>query len=240
MIIDIGNTRMKVALFVHNTLDGVLTFSNRAHRQVADLVENAEAHRGIISNVSNLPQPVSEIFQENLRILEFNSATPIPIQLDYTSPKSLGTDRIANAVGAHKQYPNTNILIIDFGTCIKYDILTADGIYKGGAIAPGMQMRFKAMHQMTGMLPLIKEWSEKDESWPGVNTKGSMVSGVIQGIHAEILRYIDIANEHYNNLTVIATGGDFSFFDKAFKNIIFANPYLTLHGLHEILRYNMD
>lgn len=240
MVIDIGNTRMKVALFVKNELDGVLTFSNRAHKQVAELIENAQAQRGIISNVSNLTQPVSEVFQENLKILEFNHTTRLPIKLDYSTPKSLGTDRIANAVGACKAYPGTNVLIIDFGTCIKFDIMTAEGVFNGGAISPGVQMRFKAMHQMTGMLPLIKEWSEIDENWPGQNTNASMVSGVIQGIHAEILRYIDLGNEHYNKLTVIATGGDFSFFDKAFKNIIFANPYLTLHGLHEILLYNMD
>ena len=240
MVIDIGNTRMKVALFVKNELDGVLTFSNRAHKQVAELIENAQAQRGIISNVTNLPQPVSEVFQENLKILEFNHTTRLPIEIDYSTPTSLGTDRIANAVGAYKAYPKTNVLIIDFGTCIKFDVITAKGVFKGGAISPGVQMRFKAMHQMTGMLPLIKEWSENDEHWPGKNTKGSMVSGVIEGIHAEILRYIDLGNEHYNKLTVIATGGDFSFFDKAFKNIIFANPYLTLHGLHEILLYNMD
>lgn len=240
MIIDIGNTRMKVALFVKNELDGVLTFSNRAHKQVADLIENAHAQRGIISNVTNLAQPVSDVFQENLKILEFNHTTRIPIELDYSTPQSLGTDRIANAVGAFKAYPKTNVLIIDFGTCIKFDVMTSQGVFKGGAISPGVQMRFKAMHQMTGMLPLIKEWDQNDEFWPGTNTKASMVSGVIQGIHAEILRYIDLANEHYNKLTVIATGGDFGFFDKAFKNIIFANPYLTLHGLHEILLYNMD
>lgn len=240
MVIDIGNTRMKVALFVHNQLDGVLTFSNRAHRQVADLIENADAHRGIISNVSNLAQPVTDLFQEHLTILAFNHATPIPIELDYETVDTLGTDRIANAVGAHKGYPSQNVLIIDFGSCIKYDIITSDGVFRGGAIAPGIQMRFKAMHQMTGRLPLIKEWSKADEIWPGKNTQASMVSGVIQGIHSEILRYIDQVNAHYNNLTVIATGGDFGFFDKAFKNIIFANPYLTLHGLHEILLYNTD
>ena len=240
MIIDIGNTRLKVALYVGNQLDGVLTFSNRAHKQVAELIENAEAEHGIISNVTNLPQPLTEMFHENLNILNFDGSTPVPIKSDYETPDTLGTDRIANAVGAHKTYPGKNVLIIDFGTCIKYDILSANGTFKGGAISPGVQMRFKSMYQMTGKLPRIKEWEESEEYWPGLATRSSMVSGVIQGIHAEILRYIDISNEHYNNLTVIATGGDFAFFDKAFKNIIFANPYLTLQGLHEILLYNID
>lgn len=240
MIIDIGNTRMKVALYVDSQLDGVLTFSNRAHRQVAELIENAEAEHGIISNVTNLPQPLTEMFHKNLNILSFNGSTPVPIKSDYETPETLGTDRIANAVGAQKAYPGKNVLIIDFGTCIKYDVIAADGTFKGGAISPGVQMRFKSMYQMTGKLPRIKEWDESEEIWPGLTTRSSMISGVIQGVHAEILRYIDISNEHYNNLTVIATGGDFAFFDKAFKNIIFANPYLTLQGLHEILLYNID
>src|SRR5690554_3202320 len=240
MIIDIGNTRMKVALYVRNQLDGVLTFSNRAHKQVTELIENTHAEYAIISNVTNLPQPLTEVFNENLNIIEFEGTTPIPIKLNYRTPQTLGTDRIANAVGAYKKYPRQNVLIIDFGTCIKFDVLSAEGVYEGGAISPGVKMRFKSMNQMTGKLPYIKDWHEDEEIWPGLDTRSSMVSGVIQGIHAEILRYIDISNEHYNNLTVIATGGDFAFFDKAFKNIIFADPYLTLQSLHEILLYNID
>lgn len=240
MIIDIGNTRMKVALFVQNQLDGVLTFSNKSHHQVAQLVENTHAQHGIISNVTNLPEPVFEVFKENLNIIELTGKTPLPIKLDYETIDTLGADRIANAVGAHMMYPKKNVLIIDFGTCIKYDVVSQDGVFKGGAISPGVQMRFKSMHQMTGKLPLIKTWKEEEEIWPGKTTRSSMVSGVIQGVNAEILRYIDICDEHYDNLTVIATGGYFSIFDKAFKNIIFANPYLTLQGLHEILRYNID
>src|SRR5690606_22966723 len=138
MIIDIGNTRMKVALYVRNQLDGVLTFSNRAHRQVSELIENTQTEYAIISNVTNLPQPLNDVFQENLNILEFNGSTPIPIKLNYKTPNTLGTDRIANAVGARKNYPKQNVLIIDFGTCLKFDVLSADGVYRGGAISPGI------------------------------------------------------------------------------------------------------
>ncbi|MCA1763482.1 MAG: type III pantothenate kinase [Cryomorphaceae bacterium] len=238
MVIDIGNTRMKVALFVGNELDGVLFFSNRAHKKVADLLEKTHPERGIVSNVSKLNKPVANLFRKNMDLVYFEQAIKTPVEISYKTPKTLGTDRIANAVGAHKLYPKNNVLIIDFGTCIKYDIVTKNGEFKGGSIAPGVQMRFKSMHKMTGKLPRIKTWLEEDENWPGTDTKSSMVSGVIQGIHSEILRYMDISAEHYNNLTVIATGGDFMFFDKAFKNIIFAHPYLTLQGLHEILIHN--
>jgi type III pantothenate kinase len=240
MVIDIGNTRMKVALFVRDELDGVLSFSNRSHKKVAQLVENAHPKRGILSNVSKLSRPLTEFFEDNANMLKFDKTTAIPIELDYKTPESLGTDRVANAVAAHKLHPGKNVLIIDFGTCLKYDIVTAEGMFKGGAIAPGIQMRFKAMHKKTGNLPRIKSWEPNEQEWPGKDTRSCMVSGVIQGIHSEILRYIDMASERYNNLTVISTGGDYALFDKVFKNIIFANPYLTLQGLHEILRFNND
>ena len=238
MVIDIGNTRMKVALFVNSNLDGVLSFSNRAHKKVADLLEKTHPKRGILSNVSKLNKPVANLFKQNMELINFNYTTQIPIDLNYKTPKTLGTDRIANAVGAHTQYPDKNVLVIDFGTCIKYDIITRDGVFEGGAISPGIKMRFKSMSKMTGKLPRIKEWKESEEIWPGKDTRSSMASGVVQGIHSEILRYMDISGEHYDNLIVIATGGDFGFFDKVFKNLIFAHPYLTLQGLHEILKYN--
>jgi type III pantothenate kinase len=240
MVIDIGNTRMKVALFVKGELDGVLTFSNRAYRQVSQLIDKAGAKRGIISNVSKMNRPLADVFEENLELIQIDQNTKFPISIDYRTPETLGTDRIANAVAAAKLYPNRNVLVIDFGTCIKYDIVTSKGVFVGGAIAPGVQMRFKSMYMMTGKLPRIKEWEAFEEDWPGKDTRSSMVSGVVQGITAEVLRYIDVSNEHYHNLTVIATGGDFGFFDKLFKNIIFAHPYLTLWGLHEILLTNMD
>ncbi len=207
---------------------------------MAELLENTQAERGIVSNVTNISDTLTELFNDKLKITNFNGHTPIPVRLSYRTPETLGTDRIANAVGAQKLYSNQNVLIIDFGTCIKYDILTSEGVFMGGAISPGIQMRFKSMYQMTGKLPNIKEWDGLEEEWPGQDTRSSMVSGVIQGVHAEILRYMDIAGEHYDNLTVVATGGDFAFFDKVFKNIIFAAPYLTLHGLHEILLYNVE
>lgn len=240
VVIDIGNTRMKVALYVNGRMDGVLSFSNRAHKQLEILMENADVRRGILSNVSRLNKPLAKLFRRNPEIVNFNSKTKVPITLDYLTPNTLGTDRIANAVGALKKYPKRNILVIDFGTCIKYDVISEDGAYRGGAIAPGLAMRFKSMHRMTGKLPLIEQWTEREEQWPGKNTRSSMVSGVIQGINSEILRYIDLAQDQYQNLEVIATGGDFAFFDKAFKNIIFANPYLTLEGLHEIFLHNVE
>ncbi len=240
LVIDIGNTRLKIALFVNDQLDGVLSFANQSVRNVAKLIETSGAQRGVMSSVAEVHKPLYELLNNELNMLELSHTTRLPITIDYNSPTTLGMDRIANAVGAAKLYPQTNVLSIDFGTCIKYDIVDEGGTFRGGAIAPGLPMRFKAMHEMTDKLPHIKHWPSTDAIWPGKTTQACMVAGVVQGIQAEMAQYINMASDVYTNLTVISTGGDYSFFEKAFKNIIFAHPYLTLQGLHEILKFNMD
>ncbi len=240
LVIDIGNTRMKIGLFVNDQLDGVLNFSNQSVKHVEKLIESTGAQRGVMSSVTEVNKSLYALLQEELDMLELNQHTKVPIHLNYETPETLGMDRLANAVGAAKLYPKTNVLFIDFGTCIKYDLIDEGGVFQGGAIAPGLPMRFQAMHKMTGKLPKIKHWLKRDTVWPGKSTHGCMVAGVVQGIQAEMDQYINSATDIYANLTVISTGGDFSFFEKAFKNIIFAHPYLTLEGLHEILKFNMD
>lgn len=240
IVIDIGNTRMKVALYVNNSLDGVLSFSNQALKHVEKLIESSGASRCVISSVKQINPTLYSMLDSKLSMLMMTPETKVPLQVQYDTPHTLGSDRLANAVGAAKRYPAQNVLVIDFGTCIKYDMVEAEGGFCGGAIAPGLSMRFKAMSKMTGKLPHIKQWSNGDAVWPGKSTHGSMVAGVVQGIQAEMAQYITSASDLYGNLTVISTGGDFVFFEKAFKNIIFAHPYLTLEGLHEILKFNMD
>ncbi len=240
LVIDLGNTRMKVALFVNGALDGVLWLSKENHSDLEHLIDTSGATRTIVSAVTEFDESIFAMLRARTDVVKMESNTPIPISIDYKTPQTLGTDRIANACGAAKLYPGKNVLVIDFGTCVKYDLLEASGVFCGGAIAPGLRMRFDAMHQMTGKLPHILSWEASDAIWPGKSTVSSMVTGAIQGIQAEIAQYITTANDNYEELTVITTGGDYAFFEKAFKNIIFAHPYLTLVGLHEILKYNLD
>ncbi len=240
LVIDLGNTRMKVALFVNQSLDGVLWLSKDNQSELEQLIDASCADRCIVSAVSEFDTNIFEMLKTRTRAMKMESTTRVPVAIDYQTPLTLGTDRIANACGAAKLYPQKNVLIIDFGTCIKYDLIDATGVFRGGAIAPGLNMRFEAMHTMTGKLPLIKSWDTIDTAWPGKSTQASMSTGVLQGIQAEIAQYITTANDHFEELTVVTTGGDFAFFEKAFKNIIFAHPYLTLEGLHEILKFNLD
>lgn len=239
VVIDVGNTRMKVALFTDSKIDGVLSISNKATKKVLEVIDESSARRAIMSNVSKLRQELLDGLDDRLEFILMTPKIKVPIKVDYRSTGTLGTDRLANAVCAAKFHHKRNVLVIDFGTCIKYDLVREDGTYLGGAIAPGLQMRFKSMSKMTKRLPLIENWRNSDKAWPGTTTKGSMVAGVMQGVEAEILHYIEEGNNRYDNLVVVATGGDFTYFEKAFKNIIFADPYLTLRGLHEILIYNM-
>jgi type III pantothenate kinase len=239
VVIDVGNTRMKVALFTDSKLDGVLSISNKSKKKLLDVIDESSANRAIMSNVSKLQDGLLNGLDERLEFILMTSKIKVPVKIDYKSIGTLGTDLLANAVFAAKFHPQKNVLVMDFGTCIKYDLVREDGTYLGGAIAPGLQMRFKSMSKMTKRLPLIESWRNSEKIWPGKTTKGSMVAGVMQGVEAEILHYIEEGNNRYDNLVVVATGGDFTYFEKAFKNIIFADPYLTLRGLHEILIYNM-
>lgn len=239
VVIDVGNTRMKVALFTDSKLDGVLSISNKSKKKVLDVIDESSANRAIMSNVSKLREGLLNGLDERLEFILMTPKIKVPISIDYKTVGTLGTDRLANAVFASKFHHQRNVLVIDFGTCIKYDLVREDGTYLGGSIAPGLQMRFKSMSRMTKRLPMIDSWRPSEKGWPGKTTRGSMVAGVMLGVEAEIMHYIEEGNNRYDNLVVLATGGDFTYFEKAFKNIIFADPYLTLRGLHEILIYNM-
>ncbi len=240
LVIDIGNSRIKMASFRDDKLLEVISFRKKSVDEISGLISKLGSTRAILSAVTAVDPQLYEVLNQSLHLIELKHDTPIPISLDYATPATLGVDRIANAVAAAKFYPNSDVLIIDFGTCIKYDLIEAAGIFKGGAISPGLNMRFKSMHQMTGKLPLITQWEAEKNTWPGKSTRHSMASGVIQGVQGEMMQFIELAANDYDDLIIISTGGDYTPFEKAFKNIIFAHPYLTLEGIHEILQYNVN
>lgn len=179
---------------------------------------------------------MEELLSTARKFIPLSFQTPLPFKILYQTPVSLGKDRIAAVAGAYSLYPDRNILVIDAGTCITYDILTADGKYPGGAISPGIQMRFKAMHTFTGKLPLI----EPDDFYGliGQTTHESMRSGVFNGVIAEITETIRLYKEKFDNLLVMMTGGDYQFLHNKLKISIFAAPDLVLLGLNEIFDYN--
>ncbi|MCV6629972.1 MAG: type III pantothenate kinase, partial [Flavobacteriaceae bacterium] len=155
-----------------------------------------------------------------------------------TTPNTLGIDRIALVSAAYAKYPNQNVLVIDAGSCITYDILSANGDYLGGAIAPGIEMRYKAMHQYTTKLPLLRQ--KEPEHFIGDSTEKSMHVGVSFAIFCEIEGLLTEYKQYFKDLTVILTGGDAEFLSKRLKSSIFANLNFLLEGLNYLLEYNRE
>jgi type III pantothenate kinase len=238
LIIDQGNTQFKVALFNDNELFNRESFDYSRINHFFDWLKNNSnsSLNLILSSVVD----TSIHFNSDFNIINkvvLNDKTPLPIINKYKTPQTLGNDRIANAVGAWILNPHKNSLVIDLGTCIKYDIINQKGEYLGGNIAPGFKMRYQSMHHFTDKLPLIDQYDLTTEY--GVDTKSSLQVGVQLGIMHEINGFIDRYTAQFNGLTIFMTGGDIKYFDKSFKKHIFANPNLTLIGLNEILRYNV-
>ena len=231
LIIDAGNTYVKAALFNGEAM--LFVFSFQRGENWHDKLEGYKPEKVIVSNVG---EHFADLYFEEVPTLILNENTPLPIGNDYETPHSLGKDRIAAAVGAWNRFKNNNILIIDAGTCITYDIVNNNGIYLGGIIAPGMYMRLQAMNHFTARLPL-PEW---DENAPlvGTDTISCMQSGAVNGILSEAEGIIRRMDEKYSDLQVVICGGASSFFESKLNFRIFAAPYLVLEGLNSILIYN--
>jgi type III pantothenate kinase len=236
LIIDIGNTLQKTAVFDR---DGLVFFET--HTGVnTDILQKVfgqfPINVAILSSVINHPDSLEKLIREHCSLLVFNHQTPIPIKNNYLTPETLGKDRLASVVAAQSLFPNQNVLVIDAGTCFKFDLLNSQGEYIGGAISPGIHMRFLALHTFTGKLPLINV-SEFDQLI-GKSTEESILSGVINGSVTEIDGIIDKYKEKYPDIVVVFSGGDADYLANKLKNKIFAIQNIVLTGLKLILDYN--
>lgn len=239
IIVDIGNTVAKVAVFDGTTIVEVVHDSNVTLEQLPDICCKYRCERAIVATVVDLSeQALARLSELAIPVLWLNEKTPLPVENLYETPHSLGYDRIAAVVGANEQLPGKDLLVIDAGTCITYEFIDAAGRYHGGNISPGMQMRFKALHQFTGKLPLIA--SEGRQLSLGKDTETAIRAGVLKGMEYEISGYIMALKYKYPQLFVFLTGGDAFSFDTNLKSIIFADRFLVLKGLNRILNYNND
>jgi type III pantothenate kinase len=236
LVIDFGNTRVKAALFNGKNLLETKVYDNEADF-IKDLGRFKEARSCIIGSVTAAHETVIKALGDQIKIHHFTAQTALPIKNLYQSASTLGSDRIAAAVGAYSIYPNKNVLSIDAGTCMKFNFTNNKNEYLGGAISSGLQIRFKALHDYTHRLPKVK-LEEHFNKLIGGTTNESILSGVINGIIAETDGFIDAYKKQYPDLVVAFTGGDTDFFAKRLKNSIFTHPNLVLTGLNEILIYN--
>ena len=236
-VVDAGNSRVKIARFQNDEFSGVQIFDDSQDFLLKNELEKIKSKYSILSSV--VSEKRKKWLIENLDPdVVLSSKTDLPISLDaYKTLETLGADRIANAVAGYSLSEQQNTLIVDVGTCIKFDFVDDKGNYQGGSISPGMMMRFKAMHNYTGQLPLIDIPAESDLI--GKSTFESMNTGVMLGMKAEIDGMIGLYSQKYSPLTIFLTGGDHKRFDKGLKNSIFAENNLTLHGLYLILKHNV-
>lgn len=238
LIIDIGNTRVKAALFEQKELKSFFVFDTPNDLLSSDIFEKYFIKNSIVASVINETELFITQLKNKTEVLLFTGQTPVPLKNLYQSTHTLGSDRLAAAVGGNFLFPGKDILIIDAGTCIKYNFVNNKNEYIGGAISPGLQMRFKALHTLTARLPLLQT-DENFNSLTGTNTNESLLSGVETGSVMEVQGFIDEYKKLYPDLKVILTGGDVNFFEKRLKKPIFADQFLILKGLNEILDYNV-
>lgn len=239
LTIDIGNTRTKLGLFDQGQLIHKMIQCHLELDEFKQWATNQNVKKVILSTVaSNLDEAVLDYLKAQFYFLELDAETALPIENAYQTPKTLGKDRLAAIVGAHVLYPNENCLVIDAGTCITYDILQKDGVFLGGNIAPGINLRLKAMHTFTASLPEVE--SGKITQSIGKSTETAMRIGGQMGAVMEMKAFIDSFEEEFGQIRVILTGGDANFFAKKMKREIFVNHNLVLLGLNKILNYNAE
>ena len=239
LIIDVGNTRVKAAVYEKDTCVEQFVFSaSRILSEVKKILKKHQIQRGIISSVAKITRSKKEKLFQLISFIELNSTTKVPFKNLYKTPKTLGVDRIALISAAVNQFLNKNVLVIDAGTCVTFDFVNSKKEYLGGAISLGLQMRYKSLHTFTSNLPLLK--ISNPEHFMGNSTETSIQSGVVNGICNEINGVINQYKEQFQDLTVVLTGGDTYFLAKQLKSSIFANPNFILEGLNTILIYNKD
>lgn len=238
LAIDVGNTRKKIGVFEDNTLihSEVIFSEEDSLKKIFEVHKQFNCENAIIASVADA-QTIIDILKTKINLVELSSQTKIPFTNKYSSPKTLGVDRIALISGAYQLFPNKSVLVIDAGTCITYDFINSKSEYLGGAISPGLQMRYKSLHHFTQKLPMLKI-SPKNHII-GNTTESSIHSGVVNGTVFEIEEMINRYKSKNKDLTIVLTGGDTKFLAKRLKNTIFANSSLLLEGLNSILIHNL-
>ena len=244
LTIDVGNTSSKIAVFQGAE---IIAFFRKRDLEVSELEAWCEtyniesiAYSASGSDSDEVIQFVQNYGQHMFLAYDCN----MPIRILYKTPETLGRDRIAAVLGAVHLYPAENVLVVDLGTCVTYEILTASGDYLGGNISPGMLMRLKSMHHFTARLPLVD--MAGDDFWIGNSTESALRNGAVLGTQLEIESFIGRAELFFGQLTgnyidnckIIFTGGDAAFMGERIEKKVLVEPNLVHKGLYELLKFN--
>ncbi len=235
LCIDIGNTALKFGLFNENEL-----LQQGKSLEELKVIDVSKVKAAILSSV--VPQhPVIEWLNSNaIASITLSHSLLLPFSIAYTTPETLGSDRIAAVAGAMKRFPKKCCLVITAGSCITYNLVNDNAMFLGGAISPGINMRFKALHQFTAQLPFVAIEQKAELPWIGHNTQSSIETGVYRAVLNEIEGFIRQFDADFENLNILICGGDAPFLVSHLKNNIFATPSLILEGLNYILQLNAN
>ena len=237
LTIDVGNSRIKVAVFEHNKqVDFFIFETNEALKNFENIFQKyPNLQKIILSSVGKLDEEVVNFIKSQFQTEIIDHKSKFPFTNLYATPETLGIDRMVLAAGATLMYPNQNKLIIDAGTCITYDFVNTENQYLGGAISPGIKIRYKSLNNYTSKLPLLT--LSEDFEIIGNSTKSAIHSGVINGVIFEIEGFISQYSLKNQDLTIILTGGDAEFLAKRLKSTIFANSNFLLESLNLLSLY---
>ena len=236
LCLDFGNTRLKAALFIDKDLTEVIVLNEDPVQHLQQIIRQFAPDRSLLSSVINHPPSIEELLLAKTAFHKLTNQSRLPITIPVGKPETVGPDRLAIAAAAVHLFPHQNNLAIGLGSCVTYNFINKFGELLGGSISPGMEMRFKAMHQFTAKLPLAKpDWNVP---LLGYDTKTNLQSGVVLGMAKEIDGIIDAYAHRYGNFNVLLTGGDIPYFEPHLKNKIFADTELIFKGLYAISQIN--
>lgn len=240
LTVDVGNTRIKGAVFEKDTLLDQFVFERENFKKNIEKIFSAypKINDLVVASVGKLEKKDFLAFEKQAKISFITNSGLFPFQNNYATPMTLGIDRMVLAAGAVLAYPGQNRLVIDIGTCITYDFINAEDQYLGGAIAPGFRLRYEALHNFTAKLPLLTIGDPAHII--GNSTEESIHSGVVNGVIFEIDGFIDQYKKEYSKFTIILTGGDADFLAKRLKNTIFANSNFLLESLNNLFQYKIQ
>lgn len=240
LAIDVGNTQIKSAVFEHNTLlqKEIIPFSDWKNILKNILKNFPKIENIVVSSVGKLDKTDFLELKDEVNVFFISREIVFPFENKYETPNTLGIDRMVLSAGAVLKFPKQNRLIIDAGTCITYDFIDQNDNYLGGAISPGIRLRYESLHNYTAKLPLLVK--DNPEQSVGNSTTQSIHSGIINGISFEIDGFINSILEKNDNFIIILTGGDSEFLAKRLKNTIFANSNFLLESLNQIFQYNQN
>ena len=236
LCVDLGNTRMKAAIFEDAKLIHVAVLERDMIHDLQTLITAYKPEKSILSSVILHDKKIEELLSGNTSLHILNHQSRLNFTMAVGKPETMGADRLALAAAAVHFFPKKNNLVIGLGSCITYNFINSAGVFMGGSISPGLEMRLKSLKDYTALLPLV----EKDWSFPliGYDTKTNMLSGVIWGMAKEIEGISEAYQEKYGNFNVVLTGGDCNYFERLLKKKIFADPDLLFKGLYAISETN--